>query len=713
MPVAIGQLSITHLRDGSTSEDQYAANTSLTVAPASGWSSAVPPPQVGSYVWKRSRAAHADGTYGSWGEAVRITGAIGQPGEAGPAGPAGPAGNPGAIGVNTDGSTILVSGFDADGQFGSPTGIIHLGSSRFQLNQASYAVTSSGQGYILASASGAVRFARLVAETEGSASTSRMVWKDFNSGTEIIGDAVIGNFRVESVVVVFAEITPPLGLDQFIRSQFMEILRSSDATEAQLQDMAIALGADRVFQTIVAIDAFIRSLWVSRLESEIYSTDANGYPDTGFHLDGVTGIAKIASLMAKNADIVGIFKSDGFRTLSQVTGTTVPAYAVSSTIFRYSEMCDLIPNEDERQPLSGTIEGFSFTKATRRNNKRVRLHSNGSFSSTITASGGDKDPTIMNRITPIRLFGDNFYVQWHIYYSGNMTYRLLYRTKPGQTGDNVYVDHFYQEDIDPDPDETNYIHPERTAGQLWSGGSGDHAGSYSITAANGRTDITVWVYSGALWGSVTATSNYLHIWTNQVFNGLVLTSGDTSFNVVGFQPDAHYLSSSKSFTIGSTNQDSASVKKYKSGTDFYNRFSSIPVGTNSACSGVVRVDGTSYTVTRLRKDEDRLVFFTGTQEVHVRKFVNGTDTGVYTDLAITTQVVLGAMDGGIESMWIVPWGHAIYDIGQTLKRFRSLYLSGEVVSGSVQTGTVSATSVNATTVNSAGTSNKVYGAVFN
>jgi hypothetical protein len=713
MSVAIGQHSITHLLDGSTGEDQYASNGSLTVAPVDGWTSSVPAPEAGSYVWRRSRAAHADGTYGSWGTAMRITGAVGQQGEIGPAGPQGPSGNPGAIGVNTDGSTIQVSGFDADGQFGSPTGIVHMGSSRFQLNQASYAVTSSGQGYILASASGEVRFARLVAETEGSASTSRMVWKDFNGGTEITGDAVIGNFRVESLVVAFAEITPPLSPDQFIRSQFMEILRSSGADGQQLQDMAIALGADRVFQTIVAIDAFIRSLWVSRLESEIYSTDANGYPDSGFHLDGITGIAKIASLMAKNADIVGTFTSDGFRTLSQVTGTTVPTHTVPSTIFRYSEMCDLIPDADERQVLSGTIEGYAFTKATRRSNKRVKLHSNGSYSSTITASGGDKDPTIMNRITPIRLFGDNFHVQWHIYYSGNMTYRLLYRTKPGQTGDNVYVDHFYQEDIDPDPDETNYIHPERTAGQLWSGGSGDHAGSYGITPANDRTDITVWVYSGALWGSVTATSNYLHVWTNQVFNGLVLTSGDATFQVVGFQPDAHYLSSSKAFTIGSVNQDSATMKKYKSGTDFYNRFSSIPVGTNSACSGVVRVDGTSYTVTRLRKDEDRLVFFTGTQEVHVRKFVNGTNTGVYTDLAITTQVVLGAMDGGIESMWIVPWGHAIYDIGQTLKRFRSLYLSGEVVSGSVQTGTVSATSVNATTVNSAGTSNKVYGAVFN
>jgi hypothetical protein len=146
------------------------------------------------------------------------------------------------------------------------------------------------------------------------------------------------------------------------------------------------------------------------------------------------------------------------------------------------------------------------------------------------------------------------------------------------------------------------------------------------------------------------------------------------------------------------------MKKYKSGTDFYDRFSAVPVGTNSACSGVIRVNGTSYTVTRLRKDEDRLVFFTGTQEVHVRKFVNTTDTGVYTDLAITTAVVLGAMDGGIESMWIVPWAHALYDIGQSAKRFRSLYLSGELISGSVSTGSIGASSVNATTV---------YGARFN
>jgi hypothetical protein len=697
MAIAIGQITITQVRDGSYYEDRYAASPSLTVAPTEGWTTEIPAPQQGYYVYKRTRIVHADGTYEEWSTPLRITG---DPGVQGPSG------NPGALGVNIVGSTIIVSGFDSEGQFGFPTGIVYVGSSRYLLNEAAYTVSASGQGYILASASGAIHFARLVAETEGSASTSRMVWKDFNSGIEITGDAVIGNFRVDALVITAVEMTAPLSLGQFIRSHFMEILRSSDASDQELQDMAMAMGADRIFQTIVAIDAFIKSLWVSRLESEIYSTDANGYPDVGFHLDGIAGVAKIASLMAKNADIVGTFSSDGFRTLSQVAGTTVGAYTVPSTIYKYSEMCDLIPDADERQSLSGTIEGYVFTKATRRVNKRVKLHSNGSYSSTITAAGGDKDPTIMSRITPIRLFGENFYVQWHINYDGNFCNRRLWRTKPGQTGDQIKADSDYQEDANPDPDETLWIKPEVTAGELWSagGGGGDYVGSYSITPANDRVDITLWVYSGALWGSVTATSNYLHIWTNQVFNSLVLTNGDTSFQVVPFQPDAYYLSSSKAFTVGSTNQDSASMKKYKSGTDFYDRFSAVPVGTNSACSGVIRVNGTSYTVTRLRKDEDRLVFFTGTQEVHVRKFVNATDTGVYTDLAITTAVVLGAMDGGIESMWIVPWAHALYDIGQSAKRFRSLYLSGELISGSVSTGTIGASSVNATTV---------YGARFN
>jgi sodium transport system ATP-binding protein len=70
--------------------------------------------------------------------------------------------------------------------------------------------------------------------------------------------------------------------------------------------------------------------------------------DTGFHLDGITGVAKIASLMAKNADVFGRFNSDGFRTIDKVTGTTIPSTSIDPTIFKYSEMCELIPATDSR-----------------------------------------------------------------------------------------------------------------------------------------------------------------------------------------------------------------------------------------------------------------------------------------------------------------------------------------------------------------------------
>ncbi len=631
----------------------------------------------------------------------------GVPGETGPQGPSG---NPGAIGVNTDGPTILVSGFDADGVFGAPTGIIHTGTSRYRLEATSYTVAASGQGYILACASGAVRFATLVAGTAGA--TSNLVWKDFNTGVETTSDAVIGCFTVESGVLSKAEIFPALSPERFIRSHFMEILRDSDATGGQLQDLAAALGADRILQTVVAMEAFIRSLWVSRLQSELFATDAYGYPSTGFCLDGISGIAKIASLMAKNADIAGRFNSDGFRTIDKVAGTVIPVATIPPTIYRYSEMCDLIASTDGRGAVSGTIEGFAFTRATRRLGQRVLLHANGSASDTITAAGGDKDPTILSRVSPLRLFGDSFFVQWNLGYSASFANRKLWRTKPGQTADQVFSDLEYQVNVGTE-EAPEYVHPERTAGELWSSGSGsgDYAGSYGIDTA--RPDITVWVFSGALWGSATASSSYLRVWTNQAFTGLVLTNADAAYSVVAFQPDAFYPSASKAFSVGAVNQDSASMKKYRSGTALYDLFAAIPVGTNSAATGTVLIDGVSYAVTRLRKDEDRIVFFTGTQEVHVRKFISGTSIGAHTDLAITAQIVLGAMDGGIESMWVVPWAHAVYDIGQTAKRFRSMYLSGEMVSGSIQTGSVSASSVSAPTVNALGTTNKVYGAVFN
>jgi hypothetical protein len=106
MPIAIGQISITEVLDGSWYEHEYATSSSPTSAPTSGWALSIPSPTAGHYVFRRSRLAHADGTYGSWEAAIRITGEKGEVGASGPkgedgsAGPQGPQGNAGANGLN-------------------------------------------------------------------------------------------------------------------------------------------------------------------------------------------------------------------------------------------------------------------------------------------------------------------------------------------------------------------------------------------------------------------------------------------------------------------------------------------------------------------------------------------------------------------------------------------------------------------------------------
>ncbi len=42
-----------------------------------------------------------------------------------------------------------------------------------------------------------------------------------------------------------------------------------------------------------------------------------------------------------------------------------------------------------------------------------------------------------------------------------------------------------------------------------------------------------------------------------------------------------------------------------------------------------------------------MVFFTGSAEIPVYKFVNGTNVGAYSNLQITTQIVVGALAVGL------------------------------------------------------------------
>ena len=819
MAKAIGQITITNVLDGSHIEPQYASNTSETIAPSTGWSSSIPAPVAGHYVWKRERTVNADGSYSEWGEAVRVTGSKGDAGAQGEQGPQGPPGNPGAVGVNPNGNLIQVAGFEEDGSFGAPSGIIYNGSTPIHINNAEYAVNEDGKGYIFTNSSGSVSFGRIhyrvvgnggigkrnllrdsgvthsndgypvatypitvnipdgtevtltikgslnrtrwgiynsggsvnitsIYATEGvdgiyrktfpwvsgsstnsslyvypmnsseggvntietikieygsvatewtpapedledSQSSIKVAFVDFNTYEEIYPDIIIGSFQVRNGIVENAEMLPARNVNDFLNSNMLEILNKGDKEDIKV--MAMALGADRVFQTIVAITAFIQDLYVNNVKSKDYYEDSDSLPEEGFWLDGINNIAKIAYLKAKNADIQGTFRNDGFRTLEPVNGTTVTTYYTPKSIFKFSDAFELIPNSESLQSISGTFEGNSFTQATRRTGQRILFYRDTAYTSlTIKASSDTRSRRILKRSVPSQVFGKTFFTKWNINYTGNFGSRYLMKLHPGISDSQFISDWLYYHEF----------------GALWDGGrgSGTYSGTYTIDDT--LKEIAVAAVSGAVWGESTATSNLLEVSSSKTFNGAVLVNGGT-YREVSDQPEKYYLSSSKTFNIGGTTQDSSIMKKYVSGTDFYNKFSNIPVGTVAdTASGVINYNGTPYPVGKIQKTSNSIVFWSGSSQFTINKFVNGTNIGVYTQLDITSNISIGNVPGGIETMNVLPYENVsdMYDIGQFSQRFRYGYfkeLSSVNIDASNNVSGVNGnfTTVDATTVN--------------
>lgn len=80
MAISVGQITITDVHDGASTQVEYSSSTSSSTPPSAGWGVSVPPPQTGYYVWKRERTSYADGTYSDWESPIRITGDAGQKG---------------------------------------------------------------------------------------------------------------------------------------------------------------------------------------------------------------------------------------------------------------------------------------------------------------------------------------------------------------------------------------------------------------------------------------------------------------------------------------------------------------------------------------------------------------------------------------------------------------------------------------------------------
>jgi hypothetical protein len=426
------------------------------------------------------------------------------------------------------------------------------------------------------------------------------------------------------------------------------------AASADALEIARSSGAWLYCAVLVAqLGLFGELLIENELRSTKYASHMEGsgatakeVPDMGFKLNGKLGEIIAYALRAYESDIFGNLTASGFKTLQEQVSVTITTASITPTIWKHSDMEALIANQDSLATVSGTIDGYSFTKATRRNNNRILLASHGYEYREVSGGESRNFPILY----PSFVFGNSFRCKYSGMYSGVNSFRL------------------YLSNI---RNRTSGISSDNTLDIISST-------TYTVEKTyilNRPGENCMWVNhtSGAWFGSKGTYVNYHQVWTEGVFTGLVLVNGESSYTTVSLKPTAYY-SNSRTWTIGSATQ--ADYSNYCSGTAFYNLFSSLAIGADGSCDGgQINVNGTLYTVTRLIKGANSITFYTTGDVVTINKFQEGTNVGVYTALAVTQAINFQAVVGGIEVKHVLPFGRSdnAYDIGQNDKRFRSGY----------------------------------------
>jgi hypothetical protein len=472
------------------------------------------------------------------------------------------------------------------------------------------------------------------------------------------GDQGLNPPALEINEFVYGRIYEYRGKDALDVDQWQESRKSEHLAAAQKDALQIAKDSNTymfVAVLVAQLGLFFDLIVAGVLKSPNYAENASGVPTAGFKLDGLKGLIKALGLEAYEAMIYGNLQASGFKTLQEEAGTTITTASITPTLWKHSEMEALIPDQDSLATVSGVINGFVFARAVRRANKRILQKSTGYEYEAISAG----EEHFFTWLAPDIGWGMQCYVEYSGYYQGNFSYRR-YVKRSGAATSNLPTSYSraYIENID------------------WVG-----------------QEFCCWHKSEALFdfGAKPSYVNYHNIWTPQIFTGIVLTTEPVimtgspeygacyDFNYLEIPPEpTAYYPNTKTWTIGSYNQNS--IANYCSGTAFYNLFSSLAIGADGFCDGgQINVNGTLYTVTRLTKAANSITFYTSGGVITVNKFQEGTNVGVYTELAVTQAINFQAVVGGIEVKHIFPWGTQAgspgsYDLGTSDARFNTLWL---------------------------------------
>ena len=407
------------------------------------------------------------------------------------------------------------------------------------------------------------------------------------------------------------------------------------------------------------------------LKSINYSENESGEPTKGFLLDGPNDVIKAYAMEAYNSKFFGTVESTGFKTITGTDAKNIGVANVDKNLYKYSDMFDLVADNESFVMKGGTVEGFTFDRLTKRNNARILMGSHGYESKTINATSSH----LFTKVNPDRFFGNTFRYSISGYYKGNFSHRWLFRldkdVKFGMSAsqNTPFVTEAWMADYN------------QTVAKF---GNGGYSGSGDVTLTDKFNRIAMLHASYAWFGSQGSSIDYLRMHTSRVFNGLVLRNGNSSHLVVEPKPNAYYYKS-KTFSIGTDNQNTLS-RYFVSGSDFYDLFSALPAQADGYLNtGKIKVKTlggtlTEHTITRLAKDANGITFYTSGGVVRVNRFVNGTDTGVYEHLEVSEIIAFQDVPDGVEVKSILPWGTLEGNpenvaIGTTKARFNAAYLN--------------------------------------
>jgi len=683
--LAIGQISITHILDGSHVHYQYASNTSETTSPTSGWTDAVPAPVSGYYVWQRIRTEYADGSAGDWSTPIRITGSKGNTGEkgdtgsAGTQGPPGPSGIPGYLGMYAEGDVLYLKGFAEDGTLTEDHGYLYIGKSRISVPEASWTITGENQGFVVFD-DGVVLIAKMIPQS------NYIQWCDYNDPTvnlDIGTSYLIGKFFKDANGINQIEMVPPILPNTFTKEHFMDIL--NERNEEEFKVWASALGVQQVFKSLAAWDIFADNLKVNHLEV------TDGIPE-GFRFiatrDGGEGSPVIKaeyngeekfSIDPKNGNVYikgsGTF---GGKIVNTVFETQEPVNADPiqvSTANTHWSVQDLYNSVGVIRNATGTFNGKALKQVGRVTNGKATL-----LSASTSGTGGAYVHLLTSPASGLTI---NYSMRADAYWHGGPSYDVNAGTK-------------------------SRLHRNGSLVKEVVAYNASYNGDRITKTANGtRTSVAGEVYEGSVGKYNSGYTNYygsISIEMVKTFagDGMYIWYTDNSFE---FLPKDSYQSVELDvWQSGVKKWDSNEHKIYRSGTSLFNQLSALPVGNEIFVSTEVGKTR-SLTIGSESPFTDLVSITRSNNSVIFRlsgEYKTVQNDSYYTALALTATLL--AAQSAVKADTIIPIRN-LPDIGESGNRFGKLWLAN----GIDTQGTISSQIL----INSEHASNKVWGAVFN